>query len=240
MKISLLYICAGFHIIKGMNWQVVIFSFPGIILGLTLHEFCHALAAYKLGDRTARDQGRLSFNPVKHIDPIGFLFIVFAGFGWAKPVQFSPQNLKHLRRDKALIALAGPISNFLLALVFILLIKGYLSFSLFLFLSDRYETFAFLESDFMNNILYIIIQAILINFGLFIFNLIPLPPLDGSHVFFSGLNLRPETEYRIMRIGTPLLFIIIIIQNWTNFEILPIGRLAMTILFFFIPELRIS
>jgi Zn-dependent protease len=72
---------------------------PGVLLGLTIHEYCHALCALKLGDSTARDQGRITLNPLKHIDLVGFLFIIFAGFGWAKPVQFDPDRLRNLRRD---------------------------------------------------------------------------------------------------------------------------------------------
>lgn len=221
-----------------MNWQNILISLPGVILGLTLHEFCHALTASLLGDPTARIQGRLTFNPLKHIDPVGFLFLIFAGFGWAKPVQFNPQNLKHYRRDKALIAAAGPLSNFLFALLLVLLIKGYQSLYLHIVLTENWDAFYMLSSDAFSYALWIVIQATLINLGLFVFNLIPLPPLDGSHIFFSGLNLRPETEYRIMKIGGPLLFIIIIIQNYTKFEILPIGKLTLAVLYFFLPELK--
>ena len=221
-----------------MNWQNILFSLPGVILGLTFHEFCHAMTANLLGDHTARDQGRLSFNPLKHIDPIGFLFLIFAGFGWAKPVQFNPNNLKNYRRDKALIAAAGPLSNFLFVLILVLLVKGYLYLITYFRLSGNLDAFMILKSEGFNFAFLFFIFAILRNLGLFVFNLIPLPPLDGSHIFLSGLNLRPETEYRIMRIGGPLLFLIIIIQNYAKIEILPIGRLTMAILYFFIPELK--
>ncbi|MCL2478074.1 MAG: site-2 protease family protein [Treponema sp.] len=221
-----------------MNWQNILLSLPGIILGLTFHEFCHAMAAYKLGDTTARDQGRLSFNPLKHIDPIGFLFIVVAGFGWAKPVQFNPQNLRHYRRDKALIAAAGPLANFLLAMILILLVKGYMSLDNHFYISENWNAFYFMNSDAVYYVVYVIIEAILINLGLFVFNLIPLPPLDGSHIFLSWLNLKPETEAQIMKIGAPLLFIIILVQNFANIQILPIGKLTMAILYFFIPEYK--
>ena len=223
-----------------MNWQNIINSLPGIILGLTLHEFCHAWASYKLGDTTARDMGRLTFNPLKHIDPLGFLFIIFAGFGWARPVQFSPANLKKPRRDKALIAAAGPLSNFLLAMVFILLVKAYLALRVHFMVSENWELFSLFNSSFSIILVGILLQTAQINLGLFVFNLIPIPPLDGSHIAFSGLNLRPETESQIMKIGTPLLFIIIIIQNRTSLTILPIGRLVWLMLRFFIPELGTS
>jgi Zn-dependent protease len=146
-----------------MNWQNIIYSLPGIILGLTVHEYSHALAAYKLGDYTARDQGRLSFNPLRHIDIIGFLFIIFAGFGWAKPVQFQPGNLRRPRRDKALIAAAGPLSNFLLALILIFLIKGYLAWRGRLYISEGGAgLFSILNSDVTYQILMILWRAVII------------------------------------------------------------------------------
>ncbi|MDR1251390.1 MAG: site-2 protease family protein [Treponema sp.] len=197
-----------------MDWLSKLYSIPGILLGLTVHECCHALCAWKLGDSTAKDRGRITLNPLKHIDIIGFIFIIFAGFGWAKPVQFNPEYLRHPRRDKALIAAAGPFSNLILGIVLILVLKG-------LF---------FLRFGIGNNaaeaLIIGIYYAAVINFGLFVFNLIPIPPLDGSHIVFSGLNLSPETEYRIMRIGGPLLFLILIIQSRTDVTIIPIGKIV--------------
>lgn len=87
-------------------------SLPAVIIGLTVHELAHAYTAYKLGDMTAKNDGRLTLNPLKHIDPLGFILIVIAGFGWAKPVSFNPDNLKNKHRDEILISLAGPFSNF--------------------------------------------------------------------------------------------------------------------------------
>jgi Zn-dependent protease len=225
-----------------MNWQNVLTSLPGVIIGLTVHEFCHALAAHKLGDPTAREQGRLSFNPLKHIDLIGFLFLVFAGFGWARPVQFNPENLRHPRRDKAVIAAAGPLSNFLLALVFIFMIKGFLALSRFAY-SPGGTNFLrfFLSSPVLSpGFIIIVLQAAAVNLGLFVFNLIPIPPLDGSHIVFSGLNLGAETERRIMKIGAPLLFIILIIENRTDLDILPIGKFVFAVIGVFIPELGLG
>jgi Zn-dependent protease len=221
-----------------MNWQNIVYSLPGIILGLTVHEYSHALAAYKLGDDTAREQGRLSFNPLRHIDIIGFLFIIFAGFGWAKPVQFYPGNLRHPRRDKAVIAAAGPLSNFLLALILIFVVKGYAAWVEYLYTSGGggNNLFSVFNSGPAYQIFMIVQRAVIINLGLFVFNLIPIPPLDGSHIVFSGLNLLPETEYKIMKIGAPLLFIIIIIQNRAGVTILPIGRIVNAILGVFFPR----
>jgi len=219
------------------NWQNILITLPGIILGLTVHEYCHALAAYKLGDQTAREMGRLTFNPLKHIDLIGFLFIIIAGFGWAKPVQFNPGNLRHYRRDKAIIAAAGPLSNLVLALILVGLIWSW--WALLTYAPAG-------KADFIYSVFYsrsfivfvtVILHAVMINLGLFIFNLFPIPPLDGSHILFSGLNLGSDTERTIMRIGGPLLFIIIIIQNRTNINILPIGKLVYAMINFLLPQL---
>ena len=222
-----------------MNWRNILVSLPGILIGLTVHEYCHALAAYKLGDHTAREMGRLTFNPLKHIDLIGFLFIVFAGFGWAKPVQFNPENLRRPRRDKAVIAAAGPLSNLILALIFIFIIKAWIAFLMYAASSENPDRIiSIFYSEHFIGFITIVYQSAVINLGLFIFNLFPIPPLDGSHIAFSGLNLSPETELRIMKIGAPLLFIILIIQNRANVTILPIGRLVSAILGIFLPQLR--
>jgi len=204
-----------------MDLQKILYFLPGVIIGLTVHEFCHAYSAYLLGDTTAKEQGRLTFNPLKHIDIIGFLFIIFAGFGWAKPVEFNPENLRNLRRDKAIIAAAGPVSNLILGIIFCLFLKAIL-YSL-----DR-EAISF--SVFTEHIFYIFLYAASVNFGLFIFNLLPVPPLDGSHIVFSGLNLSVDLETKIRKIGIPVLFLIIIIQNQLNITILPVGIIVDALL----------
>jgi Zn-dependent protease len=193
------------------DWQTKLFALPGILLGLTVHECCHALCAYTLGDDTAKEQGRITLNPIKHIDPLGFIFLLIAGFGWAKPVQFNPEKLSNLRRDKALIAAAGPLSNLVLGVLLTLLVKAYI----FLVIAGHI--------NYSENFINILFYAAAINFGLLIFNLLPIPPLDGSHIVFSGLNTPPELEYRIRQIGMPLLFVILIVQHYANITIIPIG-----------------
>ena len=193
------------------NWTNILYSLPGVIIGLTVHEFSHAFVADKLGDGTARAQGRLTLNPFYHIDPIGMVFILLAGFGWAKPVQFDMRNLKSPKRDRILIALAGPLSNLILGGVFLFVIK---------------VTFDTL--DFLPETLYIILFRMLfsisvINLGLFIFNMLPIPPLDGSHVFLSGLNLSSTVEQQITQYGTLALFAIITLENIIDIDLLPIG-----------------
>lgn len=193
------------------NWTNILYSLPGVIIGLTVHEFSHAFVADKLGDGTARAQGRLTLNPFYHIDPIGMVFILLAGFGWAKPVQFDMRNLKSPKRDRILIALAGPLSNLILGVVFLFVIK--LTFDIL---------------DFLPETLYVILFRLLfsisvINLGLFIFNMLPIPPLDGSHVFLSGLNLSSTVERKITQYGTLALFAIITLENIIDIDLLPIG-----------------
>ena len=193
------------------NWTNILYSLPGVIIGLTVHEFSHAFVADKLGDGTARAQGRLTLNPFYHIDPIGMVFILLAGFGWAKPVQFDMRNLKSPKRDRILIALAGPLSNLILGVVFLFVIK-----------------LTFDTLDFLPETLYVILFRLLfsisvINLGLFIFNMLPIPPLDGSHVFLSGLNLSSTVEQKITQYGTLALFAIITLENIIDIDLLPIG-----------------
>jgi Zn-dependent protease len=184
--------------------QILIFL-PGIIIGLTLHEYSHALVAFMCGDSTAKDQGRITLNPLKHIDPLGFIMLIFAGFGWAKPVHFSEQNLRNPKTDVIKIALAGPLSNAVIAMV----------------LSIIFKIFSAKISG--NHILFEIFQsAIYINWALFVFNLIPLPPLDGSHLLLSQFKKFPALYNGLYKYGSLLLFGLIIISFVTKINVFPI------------------
>ena len=185
---------------------------PGIILGLTVHEFMHAKVACWLGDTTARDQGRVTLNPIKHIDLWGFVFIIFAGFGWAKPVQINREALKNPRRGEMLIAVAGPLSNLVMGILCAAIIKLIVTF------------FPVTENQIYSVIVSLLLYAVFINYGLFIFNILPVPPLDGSHLIFNALKIREETERKIFKYGIVVLFAIIIIENQTNLHILPLGK----------------
>ena len=150
---------------------------PGIILGLTVHEYSHAFVAHLCGDSTSKDQGRITLNPLKHIDPLGFIMLLVAGFGWAKPVQFTEQNLRNPKTDVIKIAVAGPLSNAIIAMILSVLFSGLVTF------------LPIYSSQPVRVIYEIIHYAIFINWGLFVFNLIPLPPLDGSHLLFHQLKM---------------------------------------------------
>lgn len=162
----------------------LILTIPGVIIAIGFHEFAHAWMAVKLGDDTPLRQGRLSMDPLKHIDPIGILMLMFCGFGWGKPVEINSNNFdsKHSRNGEALVAAAGPIANFILAFIL----------SLILGLILKLAGTAFLASTAGQVILSMIHNAISMNIGLGVFNLIPLPPLDGSKIFirFMPYNIR--------------------------------------------------
>ena len=149
---------------------------PLIIISLTIHEFSHAWVADYLGDSTPRYSGRLTLNPIPHIDPIGFLMLIIARFGWAKPVPINPHNFSDPKAGTLWVGLAGPISNLMLAWV----------------LSVIYRYFPF-PGGVPNWIIQFILSGIWLNIALAVFNLIPVPPLDGSRIL-AGL-LPPEQEH---------------------------------------------
>ncbi len=184
---------------------------PGIILGLTIHEFSHAIVAKWCGDNTSHEQGRVTLNPIKHIDPLGFILLLVAGFGWARPVQFNEQNLRNPKTDVLKIAVAGPVSNALLAMIL----------SIILAIISR--MISVYPGDFVNILLEILFYAIFINWGLFVFNLIPLPPLDGSHILFHPFRRYPELHTWLYRYGSLTLFILLIAGSVSGKNILPIG-----------------
>ena len=162
----------------------LLYLLPALLLGLTLHEWGHAYAAYRCGDPTARNLGRMSLNPLDHFDILGTLCLLFLGFGWAKPVPVNPRNFKNFKRDDIIVSLAGVFMN-LLQVVF---------FSALFILLVRWDNRLFFNDAFY----YIFLNLIGINTTLIIFNLIPIPPLDGSHVAenlaLPGLGLPPPVR----------------------------------------------
>jgi Zn-dependent protease len=167
-----------------------------ILLCLTVHETCHGLAAYALGDPTAKREHRLSLNPLHHIDWFGLAAMLMLGFGWAKPVPVNMQYFKHPKRGMALTALAGPMCNVLITVVFLALYGA-------LFLPLR-------QSAAGDYLLQMILLTARISLGLAIFNLLPVPPLDGSKIL---LSLLPDEKYRVLlryeRYGSLLLFALV-------------------------------
>lgn len=143
----------------------VLYSLPAILVALSFHEWAHAYAAFRLGDSTARNLGRMTVNPLAHVDPIGFVMLLVVRFGWAKPVPINTRNFAHPRRDELIVSLAGVAANLVLAFLFTgvwcaLLVLG-------------------VQNEIADNMLQ---YCFVINISLLVFNLIPVPPLDGYHV----------------------------------------------------------
>jgi Zn-dependent protease len=185
-----------------------IYLVPTALLSLTFHEFSHGWVAYKLGDPTAKEAGRLSLNPLVHLDPLGTIAMLLLRFGWAKPVPVNSMYFKNRKRDMAITAAAGPISNLLLAFI-----------CLFFF----YTTVFILPTGKLNTMLQkFSIIMVSLNVGLAVFNLLPISPLDGSKILYAVLP--NSTYFKIMRYEKyfmPVLFILL----WTGLLSGPISWL---------------
>lgn len=184
-----------------MEWLMSTLTvLPGIIIGLSFHEFAHAWAANRCGDPTPKYQNRITINPAAHIDPIGFIALIFIGFGWGKPVMINPNNFRKPRRDELLVALAGVTLNLILAVLFMGTLRLLYEFAAPFMISD------------MGQILHdILISVVFINLVLMIFNLLPIPPLDGFNVITQIFNLRnTEFYYRVYDKGFFVLMILIL------------------------------
>lgn len=173
------YIILGILVILSManmtalEWLDILLTLPAVIIAITFHEFAHAFVADKLGDTTPRSQGRLTLNPLKHLDPVGFVLLMFAHVGWGKPVEINPNNFtsnKSKSACEALVSLAGPIMNFIIAII-----STVIYFALY-----KYAP----ANEFAISILITVSYlTAIINIGIGVFNLIPLPPLDGEKIF---------------------------------------------------------
>jgi Zn-dependent protease len=189
-------------------------SIPGVLVAITFHEFAHGYAAYKLGDNTAKNEGRLSLNPLDHLDPVGTLMLLFAGFGWGKPVHVNPiQYTRKISMEKgeAIVSVAGPLTNMILALVLALIYGALVKFA----------SIEFLLSNVGNIIKVILASAISINIGLGVFNLIPLPPLDGSKIIMPFLPYNAKQWFRSNEQIFYIIFVIIWITGIASLIITP-------------------
>ena len=189
--------------------QQLMYMIPVILISLTLHEWGHAYAAYRCGDPTARNLGRMTLNPIAHIDPLGFLSLLLLGFGWAKPVPVNSRNFRNYKVGEAIVSLAGVTMNFLLvvltAIVMIVLGRVY-------------------PSAYANDaLLSILLYFLSLNITLMVFNLIPIYPLDGYHVFeLLFARVIPTRVFLFLRrYGNFLLIGLLILFNTMNFS--PIG-----------------
>jgi Zn-dependent protease len=190
---------------------------PAVLVGFTVHEFSHALVAVRLGDSTPRDQGRLTLNPISHIELIGLLMILLVGFGWAKPVQINPRNFKNPKNDEILVSLAGPFSNLLFGIAFAVALKFLFTLAPQIFYTVGFGPILF----------QILSYFVWINLLLAVFNLFPIPPLDGSHIL---LSLIPDkfSRFKLVytRYGRFILIALILLGSFTGYTLLPIGFLT--------------
>lgn len=189
-------------------FQRLILQIPALLLAVTVHELAHALVADRLGDPTARLQGRITLNPLPHIDPLGAIAFVIAGFGWAKPVPVNAYNLRHPRRDMAWVAAAGPLSNFAVAFV------GLVA----LVLARRYLDAPFLATPIVGVLQFVY----LFNLGLAIFNLIPLPPLDGGHFLPYFLPRASWSALHQLEQYGPFILLLLVMTGGTRFIVGPV------------------
>ena len=205
-------------VLRGLDWGYLTDLLQQIIpalLCIMIHEICHGAAAYALGDRTAATQGRLSLNPLHHVDWFGLVMLAIFHFGWAKPVSVDMRNFKHPKRDMAITALAGPASNFLLAAL-ALFLYGF-------FWRDLYGSGA--GRFFIRLLQYMAILSI----SLGLFNLIPIPPLDGSKVLFAFLPDRAYVRLMVLeRYGMIFLIALVFLMN-RAFDVSPVARASQAV-----------
>ena len=192
-----------------------------ILTALTVHEWAHALVADRLGDHTARDEGRLTLNPIAHLDPLGTMMFLLVRFGWGKPVPVNPRHFKNIRRDTALVALAGPVSNLILAILAFIALAFIAPQTMHIGTGeDLLFTYGF-GDRFHAFVSQILANSLFINLGLMAFNLIPIAPLDGSKILESFIPYRFEAAYdRIMSRGPMILIGLLIAERALGFPIL--------------------
>lgn len=192
---------------------------PGILIGLTFHEAAHGYASYKLGDPTPKLQGRLTLNPLSHVDPIGFLTLFFAGFGWGRPVEINPMYYKNRRRDELIVSLAGVATNLLIAIAACFAMRF---------------TINHIAGHGMNivsqSIFFIFDYMMRINIVLMVFNLLPIPPLDGFGVLTQIFNLKKYNWYYTLYSNGFLILMVLIVFNITDKILTPAVGVIFTYL----------
>lgn len=194
-----------------------ILMIPGIVIGLSFHEYAHALAAYRLGDPTPKFQGRLTVNPMAHVDPFGFIALLLIGFGWGRPVEINPYNFKKPRRDELIVSLAGVTMNLVIAAVFSVIYR----------ILSTSAGISILAPGIGGYIGYMIFYIIYINIVLMIFNLLPVPPLDGFGIVTEIFDLKRKPWYYTVYSNGFFILMILIIFNVTDIVLHPLINVFM-------------
>ena len=198
-----------------------LYTLPALVLSLSIHEYAHAWVAYKLGDISQKIRGRLTLNPLAHIDPIGFIAIMLIGVGWGKPVTVDDRNFKDSRKGMMLTSLAGPASNLLLAILVTIILKLLMVFGVMN---------SIINSNTGNIILNMLLYVIQFNIVFGIFNLIPLPPLDGSKVLAYFLPQKARGFMYTLERYSFIIIMIIYFTNLTSYIIAPGYNLVLKLI----------
>ena len=186
---------------------------PGIVIAMVIHEYSHARVADALGDFTPRMQGRLTLNPAAHVDPIGLLMLFLVHFGWAKPVQINPTNFSNPRRDDILVSLAGPASNLITSFVALIILV----------------LLAKLDFPLSEGLLVVFNLIIVYNINFAIFNMLPIPPLDGSHILRNLLPYEMARVYAQLERYSFIFLIIILMTPVLSYVFVPLQKLIFSI-----------
>ena len=204
----------------------LVLTLPAVIIAMTFHEYAHAFAADKLGDDTPRSQGRLTLNPLRHIEPIGFFLLLFAGFGWGRPVEINTSRFNskfNKSQGEAIVAFAGPFINIILAIISAFVLG----------LLIKFRILENLKMQYAEIIILFLMQLLYINLGLGIFNLIPLPPLDGSKILRHFLPYNAKMWFDNNQYIFYIAFIVIWIFGIASYIISPaisfLGKLILTL-----------
>lgn len=198
-----------------INFAELAIQIPVLLLALTVHEFAHGYVAYRLGDPTAKSQGRLTMNPLKHLDPLGTLAFIFIKFGWAKPVPVNPRYFRNPKQDMLYVALAGPATNLFLAIICAILVK---------FLMAIEPNLP--QGQLLNSVILpfklCLIYSVWINVLLCIFNFLPIPPLDGSRILMGLLPYNLAVKYAQLERFSFVLILILLFSGVLSKIIMPI------------------
>jgi len=202
----------------GFSLMDIVAGIPGLIMAMVIHEYAHARVAVAMGDFTPKATGRLTLNPVSHIDPIGLLMLLVAQFGWAKPVMINPMNFRNFKRGELLVSLAGPAANLVLAFITLVVMALWIKLGMTMTYGVK--------------IVFSLIVLYNINFA--IFNMIPLPPLDGSKVLMSFLP--PRWNYKLAGLERYSFFILIALMMTPVLGgiLIPLQRLVLSVFNFMI------
>ena len=202
-----------------MDWVIEkLMILPGILIGLSFHEFGHAYVSTKLGDPTPKLQGRVTINPMAHIDPVGMVCLLLCGFGWGIPVQINPSYYKNRRRDEILVGFAGVAMNLILAIIFSLLVRV----AVIVYQSTG--------SEIASIFYYILKNVVMINVVLMVFNLLPVPPLDGFGIVTNLFNLQKYSWYEKYYQYGYFILIFMVLIGWVSTILTPVMDLIMRLL----------